>query len=340
MVVRTLVLLVGFVLPAGSIVCSIGSADEPPDRLVIATWNLEWFFDDHTGDNYQPLPKQQAAPSAADWEWKLAGVANVIAQIKPTILALQEVENRRVLFYLTRKLKTEHGLDYTVAFVEGDDYFTEQDVAVLAQSGLVGFGCKRQTREMFDSREFYNVSKHIFCSFEWTAADTTLELMLVNVHFRAMPDAAPIRQRQSRLIRRWIDDTIRAGRHVVVLGDINTEETYETATADGDIGILRGLSTPRAGDDLADLFQFHQGQWKETHLIHKQFDHILVTPSLLKPPPQGAGFAFDRVEIRRDLVIRGAGQDKEHQDEYWKIPAAERDVSDHYPVVAEFSLRR
>ena len=87
-----------------------------------------------------------------------------------------------------------------------------------------------------------------------------------------------------------------------------------------------------------DLFQFYKGDSKETHLIHKQFDHILVTPSLVHPRPQLVGYEFKSIDIRRDLVIRGAGQDKEHADQYWKIPAAERDVSDHYPVVAEFTL--
>jgi endonuclease/exonuclease/phosphatase family metal-dependent hydrolase len=324
---------------AALVLCSAVAADEPPERLTVATWNLEWFFDDHTGDNYQPLPKQQAAPSPADWEWKLTGVAKAITEMKPTILALQEVENRGVLFYLARKLKDDYGLDYSVAFVEGDDYFTEQDVAVLAQSGLVSFGMKRQTREMFDSLRYYNVSKHIFCSFEWMAGDKKVEILLVNVHFRAMPSAAAIRVRQSRLIRHWIDDTVRSGRNVIVLGDVNSDETFETTTTDGDLGTLRGLNTPATTDDLADLFQFFKGENKETHLIHKQFDHILVTPTLLKPPPRGPAFGFDRIQIRRDLVIRGAGQDQEHQDAYWKIPAAERDISDHYPVVAEFTLR-
>jgi endonuclease/exonuclease/phosphatase family metal-dependent hydrolase len=325
--------LLWVVLPA-----SAALADPPPEKLVVATWNLEWFFDNHTGDNFQNLPKQQAAPSAEEWQWKLSGVARAIAEVRPTILALQEVENRRVLFYLTRKLKTEYNLDYGVAFIEGDDYFTEQDVAVLAQTGLVGFAVKRQTKEMFDSQQFYNISKHLFCLFEWSVGNQKLELLLVNVHFRALPDAAAIRKRQSRLLRYWIDDTVRAGRNVIVLGDINTEETYETTTNDGDLGTLRGLATPATNDDLVDLFQHYQGQPKETHLVHKQFDHILVSPSLVHPPPRAAAFEFKSIEIRRDLVIRGAGQDKDHLDVYWKIPQAERDLSDHYPVVAEFRL--
>ena len=46
------------------------------------------------------------------------------------------------------------------------------------------------------------------------------------------------------------------------------------------------------------------------------------------------------ITIGKDLVVRGKQQDTDHQDQYWKIPADERDVSDHYPVVAEFEFKR
>jgi endonuclease/exonuclease/phosphatase family metal-dependent hydrolase len=208
----------------------VATADPPPERLVVATWNLEWFFDDYTGDNFQELTKKQSAPSREDWEWKLAAVARAIAEMKPTILALQEVENRRVLVELARKLKRDHGLDYTIAYIEGDDSFTEQDVAVLAQSGLTGFAFKRQSKEMFDSQQYYNLSKHLFALFEWTAGGQKLELLVLTVHFRAGGDAADLRRRQSRLARHWIEDSVKAGRNVIVLGDVNTDQTYETTT--------------------------------------------------------------------------------------------------------------
>src|SRR5687768_16163504 len=116
-------------------IVSFAAADEMPKKLTIATWNLEWFFDNYTGDNSADLAKKQAAPSRADWDWKLAGVAKVISEIKPDILAVQEIENRRVLFYLNQKLKRDYNLNYRIAFVEGEDFFTEQDVAILALSG-------------------------------------------------------------------------------------------------------------------------------------------------------------------------------------------------------------
>ncbi len=177
-------------------------ADPPPEKLVVATWNVEWLYDNYAGDNWADLAKQQSAPSREAWDWKLAGVAKVIAEIKPTILALQEIENQRVLFYLTRRLKQEHGLDYTVAYIEGGDFFTEQDVAVLALSGLTGYSVKRQTREMFESKQYYNVNKHILCEFEWGSGADRERLLLCNVHFRAQstPSATELRKKQGRLV--------------------------------------------------------------------------------------------------------------------------------------------
>ncbi|HEX5103579.1 MAG TPA: hypothetical protein VFV87_07210, partial [Pirellulaceae bacterium] len=72
---------------------SVAAADPLPEKIVVATWNVEWLFDNYTGDNPNELARSQSAPSREAWDWKLAGVAKVIAEIKPTILALQEVEN-------------------------------------------------------------------------------------------------------------------------------------------------------------------------------------------------------------------------------------------------------
>ncbi|HEX5102386.1 MAG TPA: endonuclease/exonuclease/phosphatase family protein [Pirellulaceae bacterium] len=333
--VRSL-LAAGFLLAATA---GPAAADPPPERLVVATWNLEWFYDDNTGDNYADLAKEQSAPSRDEWDWKLAGVAQTIGQIRPTILALQEVENQRVLFYLTRKLKQEYGLDYATAYIEGGDFFTEQDVAVLALSGLTGFSVRRQSREMAESKQFYNVTKHLLCQFEWGSGAQRERLLLCNVHFRAQPMGAAIRVKQAHLVRRWIDEAVLAGENVMVVGDVNTEETFATTTKDGDLGALRGLDTPAAGDDLADLLAHLHGQSHETHLVHKQFDHILVTPSLVADAPDKSDLVFKSIAIRKGLVVQGKEQDQDHRDVFWQIPSAERDISDHYPVVAEFEFR-
>ena len=327
-----------FALPTLLIFAAPAAADPLPEKVIVATWNVEWLFDNYTGDNPQELAREQSAPSREEWDWKLAGIAKVIAEIKPTILALQEVENKRVLVFLNSLLKKQYGLDYEIAYIEGEDFFTEQDVAVMALSGLTEFSFKRQTKEMYQTKEYYSINKHVLCRFEWGAADQRQELTLLNVHFRAMPEATEIRKRQGKLARAFLAAEVQAGRNVMVIGDVNTDETYETTTKDGDIGTLRGLNTPAGDDDLTDLYEFYKGQSKETHLVHKQFDHILVTPSLVKGNPAGKGLVFESIAIRKDLVIRGE-QDKDHMNVFWQIPQAERDVSDHYPVVAEFAVR-
>ncbi len=62
------------ILISSALVAS-AAADEMPKKLTIATWNLEWFFDQYTGDNSADLAKKQAAPvssqpqAAAWWMW-------------------------------------------------------------------------------------------------------------------------------------------------------------------------------------------------------------------------------------------------------------------------------
>ena len=146
--------------------CIVGSAaDQAPAEIKIATWNLEWFFDHDQSDNKSPLAKKLSAPTAADWHWKRDEAARVIAEIKPTILALQEIENEKVVQELAKVLKIKHGLEYQVAFIKGRDTYTEQDVAFMYTSGFEKCERREQTKAMYDSKQYYNLSKHLLLLF-------------------------------------------------------------------------------------------------------------------------------------------------------------------------------
>ena len=314
------------------------TADELPAEVTVATWNLEWFFDDQQADNLTPLSRAQSAPSKEEWHWKRDRVAEVIAEVKPTILALQEVENRRVLRELTQQLKSKYQLQYRIAFVEGWDTYTEQDVAILYQSGLVQYSRHEQSRDMYESKEFYNVSKHLVTHFRWQSGDQTEELTLVNVHFRASEKGAPLRQRQAKLIRHWIDPHLQRGSNVIVLGDLNSEEDCQQPDTDCEVGLLCGRSQQGALP-LTDLHRHLLPARRATHMIGKQFDRILVSPSLQRDDDQKRDLVFDSIRSRKDLVVRGEKADTEHRDIYYKIPQQERDVSDHYPLIARFKTK-
>lgn len=318
----------------------LACGDEKPDKLTICTWNLEWFFDEYTGDNFEELPRKQAAPSRADWDWKLAGVASIIGELKPTIVALQEVENRRVLFYLTQKLRRDHGLNYRIAYIEGEDFFTEQDVAILALGGLVEFRRRDRSREEYQNKEFQALTKHLFADFAWGSGKDQVQLTLLNLHVRATPEAAPQRQKQARLARHWLREQIDRGDNIIILGDLNSEESINQTTKDGDMGVFRGLDTPSSADDLFDALTRLADPKAATHLNGRQYDRILLSPPLLVSGESSRGISFRSISLRRDLVLRGTGQDKDHFDVFWQIPQAERDISDHYPLVAEFEFSK
>lgn len=173
---RQAVLLFVCLLSSGVLCPQFSIAQEPdnrelPKKITIATWNLEWFFDHITSDNGNGLPQKLSAPSRDEWEWKLQQVTEVVAEMKPTILALQEVEDRDVVWQLCKKLK-EHDLTYRYAFVGGYEFSTEQDVAIIYQSGCVEYSRREQTDEMYASKKFYNLGKHMFARFQWEAATT------------------------------------------------------------------------------------------------------------------------------------------------------------------------
>lgn len=327
-------LLVATLLTAKSV-----RADEAPKTLTVMTWNVEWFFDNFTEDNFTDLPKQEAAPSREEWDWKLASVARVIAETKPTVLCLQEIENRRVLYYLMKKLRDDHKLQYKIAYIEGEDFFTEQDVAVLYLSGLVEYSRREQTLEDRARKEFYHLPKHLFARFSWNEGADKDGFTLVNVHLRAAPEGASIRERQARLVRHWLAAEFARGEQVVVIGDVNTNELFEDTASTGDVGILRGLNTADPADDLVDLHERLAPERRLTHIIAKSFDRILVSPSLLRDEPARRDWSLKQVSVPKEVVIRGKEMDKDHLGIFWTIPQAERDVSDHWPVVAEFEWK-
>ena len=328
----TALLIFGFLSPPSL-------ADEKPDEVTVASWNVEWFFDHYDGDNRSDLAKKKTAPSRDDWKWKLDSVAAVVAEMRPTILCLQEIENEQVLYRLTQRLEDKYGLSYRIAFIQGYEFFTEQDVGIIYRSGLVEYSRKQQSREMFESETYYNLSKHLFAQFEWGAGEEKESLTIANVHLRARPEAAAFRQRQCRLLHYWLRDSIRQDANVLAVGDFNTEEVYGSETPQGEISIVRGLATDDASDDLLDANQLLPTESRVTHISGRQYDRVFYSPTLQNDDPNRQDLVIDSVLTRRDLVVRGAPDGEDHWEHYYEISPHERDLSDHYPIMVKFVFR-
>ncbi len=303
----------------------------PNGEITVATWNLEWFFDNDKSDNTEDLPKIKSAPSAAEFDWRLNLTAAAIAQMRPTILALQEIENQKVVEALAQRIKINHGLDYSVGFVQGHDSFTEQDVAFLIQGQ--GQFQRGPQEPVFINSNVYNVpSKHLFLDIAWGQGAQQQKLTLVNVHLKAGADGESQRKKQSRVLRYWIKDRLAHGDNVILLGDFNAKQKFAATTTNGAIGVARGLDTLTTDDDLDDLHEFLSVPDRVSHLSGGELDRFIVSPSLR----DDHGLIFQQIINRRDLSIRGL-PDGSHED-YFGIPQSARDLSDHFPLIAKFKI--
>lgn len=323
-------------LGSGSTVCG----QEMPKSITVGTWNLEWFYDHEKSDNRSKLSKEKAAPSEAEWKWKLDSVAEVIGKTKPYIMSFQEVENRKVIFDLKNLLRSKYNVSYRVAFVEGFDTFTEQDVAIIFRDGCVEMSRREQNRVQWESKQFKNLSKHLFAKFEWGSGEKKETLTMLNVHLRAMAEREGLRIQQIKLMREWINDEIKSGGNVIVVGDINTEHLFGKQAATSDIGILRGLNDRDSNNDLFDVNQYIPESKRKTHFTGKQFDRILFSTALKEDNPNRKDLVFQSAKVESGLVIRG---NPDNGDARWNnlysIPKSERDISDHYPVIARFDFK-
>jgi len=302
--------------------------DSPPSKLSVMTWNVEWMFD-HRKQGNSKLAAEQSAPSEEYWNWKLTSVAKVIAEEEPHIVALQEIEDGSTLGALRGVLK-EMGQSYRYCFINGRDTFTGQDVGFLMKSGLVGYSRREQSKVMYDSNNYRNISKHLIGEFRWDEVERPLTI--INVHFYARAEAEDRRVKQARLARQFLADSLEEGHDCILLGDTNSE--HSPGTMVGDVKAI-AENTPK----MIDLLTQSDQPNLPTHLVlDKQFDRIYVSSSLMEDGP-GKDWVFQSIRVVTDGVINGKRDGEEHWDERLTMSTDELDVSDHFPVIAEFELK-
>lgn len=333
--------------------CLCTAAAQPPGKtaiplaerkgeLTLATWNLEWFYDWDINDNQSETARINSAPSRKDWEWRLRVTADAIARMKPTLLCLQEIENRKVLDALAASIKERHSLDYEVCFVQGRDSFTEQDVGILVRRGLRPQYRRAPEPRNWNSREVKPLTKQLMVELPWGEGTSQRRLTIINVHMMAGDELGREMDRcdQARFIKHWIKDEHRAGHFVILVGDMNTAELRNAVPKERAIDVLTGKDTPGDhDDDLEDMTTIMPPLDRVTFGSRgSMLDHILISPKL----KNGPGIAFDSISNRRDVAIRGQGPDhrlKLRDRRFWKIDEDERDLSDHYPLLARFKMK-
>jgi len=272
-----------------------------PVTLTIATFNVHNFFDAQDDPNHQ-----DDLPTPAAVQYSLTALGKAIRAIDADIIALQEVENYKLL----QRLNSEElgSLNYVeLRLVEGNDY-RGIDVALLSRFKTTWlFSHVADTFKGVDGdTSTYGFSRDCLeVEFQPTAG-RTLTLLINHLRSESTGDGIPRRQAQAQQVRKIADEVFkkRPDGLLAVLGDLN--DTPESKTVK-----LITTGTPQLVDLLtlvpaAERYTFSNNSNKS------QLDYIIASPAL-----------------QADLVAGSVKAD--HR-------AVFSSASDHFPVSATFTI--
>ena len=254
--------------------------------LRVASWNVENLFDTEN-DSANPGDDEFTPNGPMKWtesvyHIKLDRLAEMIAEMKPDIIGLCEIENRRVLVDLQRTLATAY--DYHLPEIihrEGPDR-RGIDVAMLAKykpTGARWLTANPTAREML-------------CA---TFSTGPSELMVIMCHWKSKmipagmveADSDNMRIREARVTRRAVEKILRKNPDaaVMVMGDLNDNVSSPILIDSGGLLTSRGklkTSPIRLYNLSADFPEAVRGTYYyHPKKVWNSFDSISVSQTML-----------------------------------------------------------
>ena len=278
--------------------CSLGPAigDIEIDIFLL---NTEFFFDSEEPHG-EVVGKSVSVPTAEEYETKAKTIAGLIDTHKANIVGLVEVENQTVLEKVRSYLTSPD--DWHIAFDEGRDTYTGQDVALLTKFRIVpgsatNFPEEREIYFVDDQEHDVNPSKIL--GVELKIDNQPFYVLITHLISRRNPRDAK-RLAQATVVRRQAIKAMMAEKNVIVMGDMN--DTPATPV----VNRLRGfddiwgnfLQTANAVEADERYTYIHED---EKNLL----DHILISPSLRNE--------FRNVEERERCEIIGVSGLSDHR---------------------------
>ncbi|MEM9453702.1 MAG: hypothetical protein AAGF11_05955 [Myxococcota bacterium] len=284
-------------------------AKVPEGAFAVGTFNLDWAFD--------AIPQKRpgkAKPNVATdddtWEWKRDRIVEILVAERLDVVVLTELGGERELSDITSSITVKNGYDYQYAWVDSEDRFSGQQVAILSRFPISG-------ERRFDVK----VPLHVAAEVELPGGQ---EITVIAVHLKEGKFEGATKQRRSQAssIRRMAKRELKK-RPVVIAGTVASkflpgDDDYEESAAQ----VLTGQKgcTDSATETLAQLTTVQDGD---------PMDRIIVCNMELK----GAEAAAE------DKIVRG---EKDGPKTPWpSVPVdsgTERDVSDHLLLWAEVAV--
>ncbi len=321
------------------VLCAWGASN----ARVVASWNVENLFDTaddpavEGDDGY--TPRGWSRWTEARYALKLEHLAHVVAAMRPDVLCLAEVENRRVLEDLARMLKERHSYDLPVIVHRDGGDVRGIDVAMLAKvapNGTNWFCAVAGQRDV------------LACDFVFEGRRLTVLANHWKSQLGKKAESDAIRVREARSVRAFLDARLKAdpAAAIVVAGDFNDALTSPALTEEA--GFLLEESRVREERSGSHLFNLSGGLPEAARGTYyyspaKQwsaFDSMSVTRGMLDGVTPAAPWRVRRgsygvFKLREQCSQSGAPlpfrrvRNKEVGDVY------RTGYSDHFPVRVE-----
>lgn len=188
------------------------------NQIVVASWNVENLFDteddpDNKHDNGY-TPGGWMYWSERRYQLKLEHLSDVIASIRPQILCLSEVENRRVLEDLVQTLKVRYQVELPyITHRDGTD-LRGIDVAILSSRPPVR---TKWLRPLFGQRDV------AVAEFEWEGKNLTVLANHWKSKLGKKEESLAIRKKCALTVRNYLETRLQQDPQaaIIVAGDFN-----------------------------------------------------------------------------------------------------------------------
>lgn len=308
---------------------------ESQSFLKIMSFNTYFLYDTEKDPNltYEKVYTKEA------YYKKMAALADIINAASPDVLALQEVENKKVLVELTYYLQK----NYKILHYESNDTFTGQDIALLYNEDVV-----RENSKMLNNLNYQvpllgksgqviyparPLSKGILeAELEIRSSGQTIVFLVTHLKSQNGGFVSDLKRfAQANTLRHKMEDVYNhKNKRVILLGDLN--DVNPTAT----IEILTGEAQCVYDYDPSKLVFFHDVL--VDYPVEKNFTYIFKK---FKKSNRGSVY-LGTFKSRLDFIIASPWSNYEIKTKFIEsvFDPSTRFPSDHLPVVAHMLIKK